>query len=98
MRNQNNESRQYTIEEKNEGIYQRVVHVLILFYYWDLLISKMFWCMLCLETDSWELVDTEANAYPGDVVEYKVAKAQNGLLTESMWTTGTVYVWPQQTL
>ena len=54
--------------------------------------------MLCLETDSWELVDTEANAYPGDVVEYKVAKAQNGLLTESTWTTGTVYVLPLNTL
>lgn len=50
------------------------------------------------ETDSWELIDTEANAYPGDVVEYKVAKAQNGLLTESTWTTGTVYVLPRQTL
>lgn len=40
------------------------------------------------ESDSWEYVDTEANAGPGDEVEYKVATMQNGLLVESKWTSG----------
>lgn len=40
------------------------------------------------ESDSWEYVDTEANAGPGDEVEYKVATVQNGLLVESKWTSG----------
>lgn len=39
------------------------------------------------ESDSWEYVDTEANAGPGDEVEYKVATMQNGLLVESKWTS-----------
>uniref|UniRef100_A0A8W8N654 CBM39 domain-containing protein n=1 Tax=Magallana gigas TaxID=29159 RepID=A0A8W8N654_MAGGI len=39
------------------------------------------------ESDSWEYVDTEANAGPGDEVEYKVATVQNGLLVESKWTS-----------
>lgn len=41
-----------------------------------------------LDSDSWEYVDTEANARPGDEVEYKVATMQNGLLVESKWTSG----------
>lgn len=40
------------------------------------------------DSDSWEYVDTEANARPGDEVEYKVATMQNGLLVESKWTSG----------
>lgn len=40
------------------------------------------------DSDSWEYVDTEANALPGDEVEYKVATMQNGLLVESKWTSG----------
>ncbi|XP_062622092.1 beta-1,3-glucan-binding protein-like [Saccostrea cucullata] len=42
------------------------------------------------ETDTWEFVDTTSDFHVGDVVEYKSAVIQNGMVVESKWNKATL--------